>query len=310
MDGPTGCTGVVIQQGNADYFITNSHIEHFTTGIHVCEEGANLTHLFISNVVCESWTTALMIQPTVEGGQINQVFCSDCVFARTSDSTDTASVGVFIDTLDEGVSSNVSDIYLNNCMVYRCNGPGVQINGGQNIVITGGRYGSNATSQPDSGGIAITGARTASVTINGADCTPQMQGPTAEDFGLQPYALSITAAVAGLYVRGCNLTGYAPKSPIYASSAGTQIEITDCAGYNDQGTTLYSPSSPPVGTFYNTTFSYYGPIAFYVWGTAVDAIKIGSLALGLETGSFNLPCNVGAQVTYSGAPPTFAAIAM
>ncbi len=54
--GPANCIGVVIQQGGADYYISNSHIEHFTTGIHVYEEGANLTHLFISNVVCESWS--------------------------------------------------------------------------------------------------------------------------------------------------------------------------------------------------------------------------------------------------------------
>ena len=120
-----------------------------------------------------------------------------------------AAVGVYIDTNDGG-NGNVANIFLNNCMSYGWTGPGVQINAGSSIVITGGRYSSNATMMSTSGGIAITGTA-ANVTIVGADCTSKL--PQAE-FGSQPYALSITAAVEGLYVRGCNFGPYGSRTDL------------------------------------------------------------------------------------------------
>jgi hypothetical protein len=269
--GPAGCYGIKVEPFGGDIFITNCHISDFTTGIWV-SSSPNLVRLHCSNVVCESWTNALLIRPEVASKQIHQLFFDDCIFAREDDSIDTSSTGVVID-INGGDNTYVSDIFLNNCMCFQWNGPGVQINRGQNIVITGGRYGSNASSMSTSGGIAITGTA-ANVTINGADCSGQVP-----NYSQQPYALSITAAATGLYVRGCNLTGGSLGS-VYASSAGTQVEITDCAGYNDQGTILQSTTPPPANPIRNTSpwhnlsQGWFGRIAFYI--TGAGDVSIGN----------------------------------
>ncbi len=287
--GPTNCIGVWVQAGGGDTFIANSHISYLTTGIRVSSESTNLTHLFCSNLICENWTTALLIQPATSAGVIYQVFCDDCVFSRQNGSTDTTSTGVIINLAGGTNNANVSDIFLNNCMCFQWNVAGVQISGGQNIVITGGRYGSNAASPQTTGGISITGPA-ANITINGADLSPVVPG-----YGTQPFAISITAAVQGLYVRGCNLTLYGTNGPLHLSSPGTQIEITDCPGYNDQATVLTaSGATPPSSQFQNYSSwtnapsGWFGPIAFYVWGSGVTSIHIDGVQMMLSTGGFTL----------------------
>ncbi|HVR45283.1 MAG TPA: glycosyl hydrolase family 28-related protein [Candidatus Binatia bacterium] len=285
-DGPPGCTAIVIASASVVY-ITDTHITDFTTGINIQGGGSNPLDAYFSNVMCNCWSRGVMIQPVNSAAEIFQVFFSDCVFVRETDSTDSASIGVYIDS-NLGPSANVSDLFFDNCMCYSWNAAGIQINAGQNIVITGGRYGSNASSLSTSGGIAITGTTSvmpANVTITGADFTAQLTAPT---FPVQPHAISITAGVAGLYVRGCNLTDYTTTSPpIYtSSSAGTQIEITDCAGYNDKGTMLQH-AIPPPGTITNTSAwnnapqGWFGPIAFYV--TGAGDVSVGNATTQYDT---------------------------
>lgn len=296
--GPVGCIGIVIGSGGGGYYIRNSHVSDFSTGILV-RESENLTKLFCSNIVCESWTNSLVIQPSGSSGTIYQIYCGDCIFARTNGSTDSTSTGVVIDSA--GGAGNVGEIFLNNCSCFQWSGPGVQINGGQSIVITGGRYGSNATSQQStmSGGIAITATGGSSpaqyVTINGADLSPKLTTPT---YGTQPYAISITAAPVGLYVRGCNMTGYTQHGPLYLSNAGTQIEITDCAGYNDQGTAV-STTAPGAGTFSGATLGYYGPVTFYAAGSSGLSLRIGGQTTPFPSGTFTLAPDQPAAITIS-----------
>jgi hypothetical protein len=99
-----------------------------------------------------------------------------------------------------------------------------------------------------------------------------MQPSSGEEFGLQPYALSITGAAAGLYVRGCNFTQYGSSGPVYSSASGAVVEITDCAGYNDLGMVLQNTIPPPANPITNTSHwadvpqGWFGPITFYVQG--------------------------------------------
>jgi hypothetical protein len=183
------------------------------------------------------------------------------------------------------------------------------------------------------------------VTITGADCSGVNQlwkatvpGPPPQLYGISLYPVGRSVSdvtvsgcnvnanktsgilVSGsstfpsnVFVRGCDasqFSSYTAAVTVGAITHTQNLQVTDCAGYNDQAPELSPPGPPPTGTFYNATFSYYGPITFYVWGTAIDAITIGPLLLGLQTGSFSLPCQVGAHVAYSGLAPTFAAIGM
>jgi hypothetical protein len=233
------------------------------------------------------------------GAKIYQVYFSDCSFGAASGSADTSSAGVIIDTAGED-NSYVSDIFLNNCMCYGWNAAGVTVNRGQNVVITGGRYGSNKHMSTGAG-ISITGTA-ANVTVSGADLTPVVAG----GFPTQPFALAITAAVAGLYVRGCNMTGYSP-SPISASGAGTAIEITDCGGYNDQGVHVSPGAGLTSGSSFNgATFGYYGPIVFYTWaGTSpISQVAIQGNNTHLTSGTFLVAAGSAAfaAITYAGPP--------
>jgi hypothetical protein len=313
--GPAGCIGVIVNPGGGAYYITNTHFSDFTQGI-VVRDGPNLTRLFCSNVICESWTNSLVIQPT-GSDTIQQVYCDDCLFARTNGSTDTTSTGVVVGTSGDG-NSTLGEIFLNNCVVYQWNVAGVQVNSGQKIVITGGRYGSNAFNEGSTGGgIAIVGTA-ADITISGADLTPKLTNPI---FPSQGYAISITAAVSGLYVRGCNMSGYMyPSGPLYLSSPGTKIEITDCAGYNDKGTPVATAFPSGSATFGSAFYAYqlgstpyFGPIEFYTigatvgGGSTITGIKMDGNITGLKSGSFYMGPQETAEIEGS-SPISFLAI--
>jgi hypothetical protein len=291
-------TGIEILDASGVY-VTNSHISDFSIGISIKGGGANalLLHAHFSNVVSESWESSVRMKPTTSGGKIYQIFFDNCTFALGNGS-EMVTPGIYIDT-DGGPNSNVSDILFSNCMCYQWKGPGIQINSGQNIQIIGGRYGSCAvgSTMTTSGGIAITGAA-ANVSIVGADCSG-----TVPSYMQQPYGISVTAAVAGGYIRGCNLTGN-KNGPVYATSPVRQLEITDCAGYNDQG--KYFATVPLRSPFKNTTFGYFGPIAFYVSGSGVTQISIDGHQTGLTSGGFTLSPEESAEITATGSPSIFA----
>jgi hypothetical protein len=217
------------------------------------------------------------------------------------------SIGVVVGAIG-GANGSVGEIFLNNCVVYQWNVAGVQVNSGQKIVITGGRYGSNAFDEDSTGGgISIAGTA-ADITISGADLTPKLTNPV---FPTQAYAISVTAAVNGLYVLGCSMTGYAtPPGPLHLSSPGTQIEITNCAGYNDLGTVV-SSTAPPTTTHFNGAYSgfstpYFGPVTFYTKngsGATISHIKLNSTDTNLQSGTFRIaPPGEGsyAEIDYTG----------
>lgn len=281
--GPTGCIGVIVNAAGAGYYITDTHISDFQTGIQVFQ-GSNLTRLFCTNVSCESWTNALVVtqpNPTTKG-MIVQVYCSDCLFERSGGSTDETGSGVVIGA-DGGESSAIGEIFLNNCSCFGWPVAGLLVNAGEDIVVTGGRYGSNAFAEEStSGGITIAGG--ANVTINGADLSPLVLSP---DSPTQSYALAVTAAVSGLYVHGCNMEGYGTSGPLYLSSAGTQIEITDCAGYNDRNFAV-ATTVPGSSTFSGATLGYYGPVTFYGTGSSGVTVIISGHAAPFANGTFTL----------------------
>ena len=140
--GPTGCVGISIGSASTVY-VTNTHISDFDYGIEIPGGGVNLQHALFSGINCQSNVTGLTIKPASNSGTIYELFFVNCVFARTSDST-SATPGILIDT-NGGASTNVSDICFANCMSHDWAGPGMQINAGQDIVVTGGRYGMDAT---------------------------------------------------------------------------------------------------------------------------------------------------------------------
>lgn len=116
--------------------------------------------------------------------------------------------------------------------------------------------------------------------------------------------LEIDAECTRIFVRDCNAKGYSPYTDAISIAASlSQVEVTNCAGYNDQHPTL--TSLPPSGTFSGITVdSYYGPTVFYV---TQHSVTIDHLPTNLSSGGFTLAPGETGQVVGS-SPQTFVMI--
>jgi parallel beta-helix repeat protein len=112
-----------------------------------------------------------------------------------------------------------------------------------------------------------------------------------------------------VFIRGCNLTPLSTGAAMgFGSSSDlSNVQVTDCAGYNDQPTTtiLHGPTSTmPSGIFSGVTYGYYGPTTFYVSGPQA-AINIDGTATGLTSGGFTLAPGEYAEIIVGLIPGNF-----
>jgi hypothetical protein len=119
--------------------------------------------------------------------------------------------------------------------------------------------------------------------------------------------LGATDAIpTNIFIRNCDASGYSfyyDAINIGPAAYVSNVQVTNCAGYNDQHVTL--TSSPPVSgvTFYPYTFGYWGPIEFYTileTGSTITAIDIDGTNVNLKSGSFLLVPGEYAAITWSG----------
>lgn len=289
-----------------------------------------LRHSF-SNVSVYTYNPAGLANPAVtiqpRGPQnISQIVFSHCEFELSEQASGSLGPGIFI---DEGVyGSTIDNIRFISCLSTRWSGPGIEITSGSNIEVNGGFYAGNSSGTNPSGGlggVSITGPATG-IRIIGASCigsypyieiaknvpSPQQDvgiyiaGSGASDViidhcdltGNSQHAVLIGAgglSVTNVFIRSCNASGYGthPADAIDVVGEVSNVQITDCAGYNDKGATL--STSAPSGTFSNTTFGYYGLVAFYCSGGTNVAVNIDGNGTGLSSGGFTLSPGETAQ---------------
>ena len=300
--GPANCNGLLIGSVSTSY-VSDCQISDFTIGIQV---GNNAKDAFFANVRVDAWQTAVTITVS-KTGQGNHhlwsVLFANCTFFQTNyPDTEANQPGVFIDTGGEH-NMYVASILFSNCVVAGFGGAGLQINSGQNVVVTGGQFssnGQNASSEYLAAGIAITGPTT-DVTITGADCTPTYELVMGMS---QSHGISVIAGGTAL-IRGCNLSGYELYSDaLYTESGslpGTPLYVTSCAGYNDQGVEVRNGMPSSAATFYGYTYQYYGPVEFYTTpGEAtISEIDVAGLNTHLTSGSFFLAPGEPSKITWS-----------
>lgn len=97
------------------------------------------------------------------------------------------------------------------------------------------------------------------------------------------------------------------RSAIYTKIGATSVEVTNCAGYNDQYTPPLSTTLPTGPAPFNgvTVASYYGPTVFYVTGVTGRAIMIDGQATQLSTGGFTLAPGETAHIGGGDLDPRF-----
>ncbi len=111
---------------------------------------------------------------------------------------------------------------------------------------------------------------------------------------------AITGAVENISVRGCNVTGYSSyNAAIEVGATGSNahtVQVTDCAGYNDQA--VGGAFSVPLNSaFHAYDRGYYGPATLYVpLSGSTSNIKVGATNTGLTSGSFVLAPGVAGEI--------------
>jgi hypothetical protein len=335
-DSPSGGTGILLN-GPVACFVTDSHISDFSIGIMVA---AGTYEAFLSNLRVDAYTTAVVIEPATDSGTIYDIHFSNCTLALANGSMAQSS-GFTIGT-GGGGNSNVAGIFLDHCSVLGFANAGLEIDSGENIVVTGGQYssnGQNPSSTPFIGaGIAIIGGT--KIIVSGANCTGisylwQNQidtgTPTTQPYGITINQISSYVTLVGcdvtgnatsgivvaneadlfpsdIFIRGCNAAGYSKYGVAIDVKGGeVSVQVTDCAGYNDQGSlAVLSTGAPPSGAFSNVTFGYYGPIAFYAAPSTSGVpltITVDTVVTGLAFGGFTLGPGETAAIT--GTPAQF-----
>lgn len=131
---------------------------------------------------------------------------------------------------------------------------GLQIASGSNIRIIGGCYSNNGTYA--GAGIAITGG-CSDVQILGVNLQPSYPG--SPNVNHQKYALLVNATLPGpVLVSGCDMSGYSGP-PVSVTASQTELLITDCPGYNDQGTALTATTLTGGVSAATSSAPYFGP---------------------------------------------------
>jgi hypothetical protein len=304
-------TGVGIQINNAEHLrVTNSRVEGFQQGIRITPGGTfhNVRKVHFGNVGCFPTSSSLtigaavLIQPT-NGTWVAQVTFAECELDAPDGSTSYQGGGVVIDPVNGASGGGVIDqIRFVDCHVCKWPGPGLLILGGNsataaasNIEVVGGYYslnGGNPATGVPSAGIAVIGgtAGPSGLRITGAACNNTIYDVTGSGGGggfltaVQDYGISIATA-QNVFARACDLRGNLTK-PLTVSGTITNLQVSECAAYNDQATSL--ATSAPSGTFGGTTFGYYGPVAFYASGGTNVTVNIDGASTGLPSGGFTL----------------------
>jgi hypothetical protein len=177
-------------------------------------------------------------------------------------SSPTQAVGIYVDSL-------ASDVIIDGCDTRKSSDKGIYVNEGASDVIIDG---CDVRNDNTNFGIVVDGT---------------------------------LGAVTRVFIRNCNATGYVHYytaiSVLGAVSNVSTVQITDCAGYNDQGALLHSLIPTSGVTFYSYTYGYFGPVEFY---TAPQAATISSISVDgnitrLTMGSFLLVPGEDAAISWT-----------
>ncbi len=327
--------------------VVNVRIEAFEAGIVIIPGGSGdathgtVNHGYFENVTAFTGTNTesilpyagpgLIIQP--QGDQyVSELVFIACTFQPGADNpTAYTGGGIFIDQSE--TTGVVDQLRFVSC--YSCGwpGPGLEVTSGSNIEILGGYFSCNGSqSSPPtlSAGIALTVP--ANVRIIGVGCTNSCTDPVdgspfsaTQEYGIYvdlggasnilvegcdltgnlDSAVHVGALASGVFIRDCNVSDY--TTPLDIAGTATNVQATNCAGYNDQGTVVHSTIPASATSFSASGYGYYGPVEFYTIatsGNSISQIKVNSTDTFLKTGSFYLAPGETAQISHGGLSGT------
>lgn len=332
--GAPGTAGISLMQAE-ELRVVNTRIDSFEQGISTLASSSFSTRLYFEDVS----VFAMSFDPTVgaalylgaDGGSVAIAEFVTCDFQPAEGGTAYTGSGIMLAGSPVAV---LDQVRLTSCSSCGWTGAGLEMTGGTNIEVLGGAYCCNGApfSPPNdlSAGIALTGA-VDGVRIVGASCTNSVYDPDASPPGFeeatQEYGITIpNGAARNVIVDACDLSGNLSNGLSVVSSIADPVvdvlvracnmkdnglgavavdgnpgmQVTGCAGYNDQAKVLTQTLTASPVTITNTGHGYYGPIAFYI--SESSGITIDGVLTGLLSGGFTLGPNETATVTYGGSP--------
>jgi parallel beta-helix repeat protein len=261
-----------------------------TAGIAITGNAADVQIIGVNCLGPSEGETAQLYGIYATAGSDIQIVASNC----SGNGTSLNGVGIYLN--GGSVVTNIADVRITGSV---CNALaagvttaeqqyGIYVAGASGVVIDS-CYASNNTSYGLYLGVV------SNVTVSNCDL-----------FGNSVIGLYINGGTTigkqaqNVFVRSCNITGYSLANTISFNGNLTNVQVTDCAGYNDQGHLLTS-SPPSTSPFSGVTYGYHGPVTFYVVG-APNAISINSNSTNLSLGTFTL--GAGESASYGVGTPT------
>src|ERR1700728_1146384 len=109
-----------------------------------------------------------------------------------------------------------------------------------------------------------------------------------------------TGEPTNVFVSDCDMTGIA--TPVQVSTPISNVQVTNCPGYNDSQTAAVTTSPPVSGhVLHASDYGYYGPTTIFVAAnTIVTAVKINGVTTGVKQGAFVMTAGESAEIDYSG----------
>lgn len=284
--------------------VVDCHFEGFNTGI-TFSPSADTTDMSFTDVTLIGQGTQVSMTPS-DTNKIQGVCFTNCKFQNNSATGTGATLSAVV--LDAGTNPTIDGVRFVSCLCVNNAAAGLELRAGQNIEVLGGLYSANSQVSSGYAAIWLNGTGT-NLRIVGTSLVPGAFSVTTP----QPYGVKI-GAWTNVFISDCDVTGYGSggaTAPFEFSLPGAGLEIVNCAGYNDQGTSLALAFLPVSATFSSSSIGYHGPVAFYVSATHVTEIQINSVNTGLPSGTFMLPPGgaTSIKITYS-ATPSVVAIGM
>ena len=302
LQDPNTCIGVAIYACK-HATLQNLSISGLNTGILLSPSSEAQNDVFDTTILdCQvgAESAGLQLLPqSASGSNLQEVRVVSSSFTQGGDSAYTGA-GIDIALPSGGTNSQLDTVKLIGVTSQGWQGPGLQVNAGQNIQVIGGTYAGNQAGEtlfiP---GVAITGTAE-NVSLVGVDLSATYLGSLA-----QSYALLVSGTPATILCKDCVMLGYS-ASPVNVTGSPTNLQIIASAGYNDQNTPLnggHAPTGSGVSASSCST-PYFGPSVVTFSNTSAVTVHISGTGYSMSFSSIYLARPYD-QIYFSSAPSPF-----
>lgn len=247
-----------IDVGYSDWArVTDTLVSGFFTGILINTSGSETSQgPTFAGLAVDATGSCVTID-----SHVYDVSFVDCHFEPTATASGPSGSGIVISSVSS--NANIDTVRFTSCTVAGYPAPhhGLEINGGQNIQITGGDYSGNG-----GGGIAILGAAT-EIQITGCNCIGISyaggSAPTTQKYGIYATA-GQDIQISGVNCSGNGISSEDPGAGIYLDGSGGSLVDVRIVGAICPGPTLGG----------STTVQQYGIYAYQVSGLLIDGCTL------------------------------------